>query len=197
MNHGLKRILERTVKDNPKMWPRKLDEALSAFRTAFKTPIGTTPFRLIYGKTCHLPVEIEHKAYWALKRCNLDLKEAGENHFLQLHELEELRLQAYDNSLNYKARSKELHDNRLKEFKVFNEGDKVLLFQSNFKFTLGKLRSRWASPFVVKKAFPSGYFELYGKGSETFIVNGHRLKHYHEGMPNTEREDLTLYPKDK
>ncbi|GJX58148.1 reverse transcriptase domain-containing protein [Tanacetum coccineum] len=67
---ALKRILEKTVKDNPAIWSRKLDDALWAFRTAYKTPTGTTPYKLIYGKNCHLPFEIEHRAYWALKNCN-------------------------------------------------------------------------------------------------------------------------------
>ncbi|GKA35591.1 reverse transcriptase domain-containing protein [Tanacetum coccineum] len=73
-NRALKRILEKTVKDNPSVWSRKLDDALWAFRTAYKTPIGTTPYRLLYGKMCHLPFEIEHRAYWALRSCNPDLK---------------------------------------------------------------------------------------------------------------------------
>ncbi|GJT35982.1 reverse transcriptase domain-containing protein [Tanacetum coccineum] len=72
-NRALKRILEKTVKDNPAIWSRKLDDALWAFRTAYKTPTGTTPYKLIYGKNCHLPFEIEHRAYWALKNCNPDL----------------------------------------------------------------------------------------------------------------------------
>nr|GEX46722.1 reverse transcriptase domain-containing protein [Tanacetum cinerariifolium] len=74
-NRALKRILKKTVKDNPSVWSRKLDDALWAFRTAYKTLIGTTPYRLLYGKTCHLSFEIEHRAYWALRSCNPDLKE--------------------------------------------------------------------------------------------------------------------------
>ncbi|GJW42515.1 reverse transcriptase domain-containing protein [Tanacetum coccineum] len=77
-NRALKRILEKTVKDNPAIWSRKLDDALWAFRTAYKTPTGTTPYKLIYGKNCHLPFEIKHRAYWALKNCNPDLIAAGE-----------------------------------------------------------------------------------------------------------------------
>ncbi|GKE29783.1 reverse transcriptase domain-containing protein [Tanacetum coccineum] len=77
-NRALKRILEKTIKDNPAIWSRKLDNALWAFRYAYKTPIGTTPYKLIYGKNCHLPFEIEHRAYWALKNCNPDLIAAGE-----------------------------------------------------------------------------------------------------------------------
>ncbi|GKD24573.1 reverse transcriptase domain-containing protein [Tanacetum coccineum] len=77
-NRALKIILEKTVKDNPVIWSRKLDDALWAFRTAYKTPTGTTPYKLIYGKNCHLPFKIEHRAYWALKNCNPDLIAAGE-----------------------------------------------------------------------------------------------------------------------
>ncbi|GJZ17298.1 reverse transcriptase domain-containing protein, partial [Tanacetum coccineum] len=74
LNRGLKRILERTIGENRASWSDKLDDALWAFRTTFKTPIGCTPYKLVYGKACHLPIELEHKAYWALKQCNSDLK---------------------------------------------------------------------------------------------------------------------------
>ncbi|GJV95883.1 reverse transcriptase domain-containing protein [Tanacetum coccineum] len=105
-NRALKKILEKTVKDNPAIWSRKLDDALWAFHTAYKTPTGTTPYKLIYGKNCHLPFEIEHRAYWALKNCNPDLIAAGEKRMFQLHELDELRHQAYENSRLYKVRTK-------------------------------------------------------------------------------------------
>nr|GEV70078.1 reverse transcriptase domain-containing protein [Tanacetum cinerariifolium] len=100
-NQGLKRILERTVGENRASWLDKLDDALWAFRTAFKTPIGCTPYKLVYGKSCHLPLELEHNAYWALKHVNFDLKTAGDHRKLQLNELNELRDQAYENSLIY------------------------------------------------------------------------------------------------
>ncbi|GKB16703.1 reverse transcriptase domain-containing protein [Tanacetum coccineum] len=77
-NKALRRIFEKTVKDNPAIWSRKFNDALWAFCTAYKTPIGTTPYKLIYGKNCHLPFEIEHRTYWALKNYNLDLIVAGE-----------------------------------------------------------------------------------------------------------------------
>nr|GFB11366.1 reverse transcriptase domain-containing protein [Tanacetum cinerariifolium] len=88
---GLKRILERTVGENRASWSDKLEDALWAFHTAFKTSIGCTPYRLVYGKACHLPLELEHKAYWALKHANFDLKTAGDHRKLQLNELNELR----------------------------------------------------------------------------------------------------------
>nr|GEZ16207.1 reverse transcriptase domain-containing protein [Tanacetum cinerariifolium] len=78
-NRGLKRILERTIGENHASWSDKLDDALWAFRTAYKTPIGCTHYKLVYGKACHLPIELEHKAYWALKQVNFDLAVAGEH----------------------------------------------------------------------------------------------------------------------
>nr|GEZ89253.1 reverse transcriptase domain-containing protein [Tanacetum cinerariifolium] len=101
-NCRLKRILERTVGENCASWSDKLEDALWAFRTAFKTSIGCTPYHLVYGKACHLPLELEHKAYWVLKYVNFDLKTAGDHRKLQLNELNELRDQAYENSLIYK-----------------------------------------------------------------------------------------------
>ncbi|GJX11547.1 reverse transcriptase domain-containing protein, partial [Tanacetum coccineum] len=109
-NRGLKRILERTVGENRASWSDKLDDALWAFRTAYKTPIGCTPYKLIYGKACHLPIELEHKAYWALKHENFDIKTAGDQRKVQLNELSELRDQAYENSLIYKEKTKRIHD---------------------------------------------------------------------------------------
>nr|GEZ74287.1 reverse transcriptase domain-containing protein [Tanacetum cinerariifolium] len=90
-NRGLKRILERTIGENRALWTDKLDDALWAFRTAFKTHIVCTPYRLVYGKSCHLPLELEHKAYWAPKHANFDLKTTGDHRKLQLNELHELR----------------------------------------------------------------------------------------------------------
>ncbi|GJX05638.1 reverse transcriptase domain-containing protein [Tanacetum coccineum] len=122
----------RLVGENHASWSDKLDEALWAFRTAFKTPIGCTPYKLVYGKSCHLPVKLEHKAYWALKHANFDLKTAGGHRKLQLNEINEFRDQAYENSLIYKERTKKLHDSKIKN-RIFNVGDRVLLFNSRLK----------------------------------------------------------------
>ncbi|GJR90274.1 reverse transcriptase domain-containing protein [Tanacetum coccineum] len=144
-NRGLKRILERTVGENRASWSDKLDDALWAFRTAYKTPIGFTPYKLVYEKACHLPVKLEHKAYWALKHANFDLKTAGDYRKLQLNELSELRDQAYENSLIYKEKTKKLHDSKIKN-RIFNVGDQVLLFNSRLKIFSGKLKSRCQLP---------------------------------------------------
>nr|GEZ69027.1 reverse transcriptase domain-containing protein [Tanacetum cinerariifolium] len=124
-NRGLKRILERTVGENRASWLDKLD-ALWAFCTAFKTLIGCTPYKLVYRKSCHLPIELEHKAYWAFKHVNFDHKTTGDHRKLQLNELCD---QAYENSLIYKERKKKLHDSKIKNH-IFNVGDQVLLFNS-------------------------------------------------------------------
>ncbi|GJU09792.1 reverse transcriptase domain-containing protein [Tanacetum coccineum] len=126
-NKAIKRILERSVGYNPKDWSERLNDALWAFRMAYKTPTRCTPFRLVYEKACRLLVEIEHKAHWALKQCNMDLKLGSKSRLLQLNELSELRVGAYENTRIYKERTKKWHDSRLRGEKYFKEGDKVLL----------------------------------------------------------------------
>ncbi|GJV41038.1 hypothetical protein Tco_1419478 [Tanacetum coccineum] len=154
----------------PSTTAKKLDDALRAFRTAYKTPIGTTPYWLLYGKTCHLPLEIEHRVYWALRSSNLDLKIVGEKRFLQLHELDELRLQAYENFKHYKARTKAYHDKKLRIRKEFKAGDKVLLFNSKYKFNAPKLRYKWYGLFIVKHGFPSDMLSYTTNTEEVLLL---------------------------
>ncbi|GJR55358.1 reverse transcriptase domain-containing protein [Tanacetum coccineum] len=124
-NRGLKRILERTVGENRAFWSDKLDDVLWAFRTAYKTPIGCTPYKLVYGKACHLPIELVHKAYWALKHTYFDIKTAGDHRKVQLNELNELRDHAYENSLIYKEKTKRIHDSKIKNHETdIQEQDK-------------------------------------------------------------------------
>nr|GEY18152.1 reverse transcriptase domain-containing protein [Tanacetum cinerariifolium] len=151
-NRGLKRILERTVGEKRTSWSYKLDDALWAFRTAYKTLIGCTPYKLIYGKSCHLPIELEHRAYWALKHVNFDLKTVGDHHKLQLNVLSKLRDQAYENSVIYKERTKKLHDSKIKN-RIFNVGDQVLIFNSCLKIFSRKLKTRWSGPFTITVSF--------------------------------------------
>ncbi|GJY55175.1 reverse transcriptase domain-containing protein [Tanacetum coccineum] len=145
-NRVLKRILERTVDENCVSWSDKLDDALWAFRTAYKTPIGCTPYKLVYGKACHLPIELEHKAYWALKNANFDIKTAGDQRKIQLNELSELRDQAYENSLIYKEKTKRIHDAKIKN-RVFNVGDQVLLFKLKLKIFFDIVEVPWSRLF--------------------------------------------------
>ncbi|GJV59336.1 reverse transcriptase domain-containing protein [Tanacetum coccineum] len=118
-NHGLKRILERTVGENRGFWSDKLDDALWAFCTAYKTPIGCTPYKLVYRKACHLQIELEHKVYWAFKHANFDLETAGDHRKVQLNELNELHDQAYKNSLIYKEKTKRIYKNMCRNKCIF------------------------------------------------------------------------------
>ncbi|KAL8156049.1 hypothetical protein AgCh_001215 [Apium graveolens] len=94
-NREIKRILEKVVCPSRKDWSLKLYAVVWAYRTTYKIPLEMSSLQLVYGKGCHFPVELEHKAYWALKKLNLDLDAAGKKRMLQLNELDEFRLQAY------------------------------------------------------------------------------------------------------
>nr|GEY61972.1 reverse transcriptase domain-containing protein [Tanacetum cinerariifolium] len=137
-------------------------------------PVGCIPYKMVYEKACHLPIELEHKAYWALKHTNFDLKTAGDHRKVQPNDL---RNQAYENSLIYKEKTKRLHDSKIKD-RVFNIGARVLLFNSRLKIFSGKLKSRWYGPFTISHVYPYGTVELSQPDVPNFKVNGHRLKHY-------------------
>nr|GEZ18803.1 hypothetical protein [Tanacetum cinerariifolium] len=152
-NRGLKCILERAVGENRASWSDKLDDALWAFRIAYKTLIECTPYKPVYRKACHLPIELEHKAYWALKHANFDLKTAGDHRKVQINELNELRDQAYENSLIYKDKTKRFHDTKIKN-RVFNIDDSDLLFNSRLKIFFGKLKSLGLACLLFLKFIP-------------------------------------------
>nr|GEW93018.1 reverse transcriptase domain-containing protein [Tanacetum cinerariifolium] len=191
-NRGLKRNLERMFGENCASWSEKLDDALWAFRNAYKTPIGGTPYKLVYGKSCHLPIDLEHKAYWALKHVNFDLKTTGNHRKLQINEFNELCDQAYENYLIYKEKTKKIYDSKIKNH-IFIVCDRVLLFNSHLKIFLEKLKTRWSGPFTITKVFSYGTVGLSQPDGTNFKVNGHRVKHYFGGdvsntIPNPRNE---------
>ncbi|GJU09791.1 reverse transcriptase domain-containing protein [Tanacetum coccineum] len=149
-NKAIKRILERSVGYNPKDWSERLNDALWAFRMAYKTP--TRKSRL-----------------------------------LQLNELAELRVGAYENTRIYKEQTKKWHDSRLRGEKYFKEGDKVLLYNSHLKMYPGKLKSKWSGSNIVKTVYPYRAVEIIDEKGFSFKVNRKRLKKYYEG--NIDKED--------
>ncbi|GJV83121.1 reverse transcriptase domain-containing protein [Tanacetum coccineum] len=167
-NRGLKRILERMVGENRASWSDKLDDA----------------FR------------IRTQSILVLLACNLTSKPGSDHRKLQLNELNELRDQAYENSLIYKEKTKKLHDSKIKN-RIFNVGDQVLLFNSRLKIFSGKLKTRWSGPFTITQVFPFGTVELSQPDGPNFKVNGHRVKHYFGGdIPPKVVPDLHTLPKD-
>ncbi|GJR56811.1 reverse transcriptase domain-containing protein [Tanacetum coccineum] len=194
-NRSLKRILERTVGENRASWSEQTGDALWAFRTAYKTSIGCTPYKLVYGKACHLPIELEHKAYWALKHTNLMCRPAGDHRKVQLNELNELRDQAYENSLIYKEKTKRIHDAKIKN-RVFNVGDRVLLFNSRLKIFSGKLKSHWSGPFTVS-SFSLWHHRVISNSGPT-LKEWSCIKHYFGGdVPTEVVPDLQTFPMDQ
>ena len=149
-----------------------------------------SPYRLVYGKACHLPVKIEYKAWWAVKKLNLDMGRAGLKRLLDINELEELRNDVYSNSKIAKDKLKKWHD-KLIARKNFKQGDQVLLYDSKLHLFLGKLKSRWTWPFTIHQAYLNGSVDLLNsKDNRVFKVNRQRLKPY--AVQHTADEEIPL-----
>ena len=193
-NNEIKNILMKVVNTNKKDWSVKLFDSLWSCRTAYKTIIGMSPYRLVYDKACHLPMELKYKAWWAIKKLNMDLSRAGLKKFLDLNEMEELRNDSYINSKIAKEKLKMWHDQLISR-KDFRNGQRVLLHESKLHIFSSKLKSRWIVHFTIHQVHSNGVVELLNSNSTgSFKVNGHRLKPFVEHFSRDNEEFILLDP---
>jgi hypothetical protein len=152
--------------------------------------MGMSPYKMVYRKACHLPLELEHKAFWAVRELNRDFKLAGKKRLLDLSSLDEWRNEAYENARLFKEKVKQWHDKRILK-REFHVGEKVLLYRSRLRFFAGKLILKWEGPFIIEEVYRSGAIKIASlKDNTTQVVNGQRLKHYIAGDSYNEDVDV-------
>jgi hypothetical protein len=160
------------------------------YRTAYKNPMGMSPYKMVYRKACHLSLKLEHKAFWAVKELNRDFKLASKKRLLDLSSLDEWRNEAYENAILFKEKVKQWHDKRILK-REFHVGEKVLLYRSRLRFFAGKLLSKWEGPYVIEEVYRSGAIKIASlKDDTTQVVNGQRVKHYIAGDSYNEDVDV-------
>ena len=190
-NGEIKSILEKTVNSSKKDWAKKIDDALWAYRTTFKTPLGMSLFRLVFGKACHFPVELQHRSYWATRQLNMDSKRADEKCILPLSEVEEFRNEAYENAKIYKENTKSWHNKHIVR-REFELDQRVFLFNSRLKLFPRKLKSGWSGPFTMTQFFPYGGVEIMHPEKRRFKVNAQGLKPYFGGTFHASKQSINL-----
>jgi hypothetical protein len=152
--------------------------------------MGMSPYKTVYEKACHLPLELEHKAFWAVRELNRDFKLAGKKRLLDLSSLDEWRNEVYENARLFKEKVKQWHDKKILK-REFHVGEKVLLYRSRLRFFARKILSKWEGPFVIVEVYRLGAIKIASlKDDTTQVVNGQRLKHYISGDSYNEDVDV-------